>query len=98
MSYISLNAHIIFVLNLNFNISFISEIFSIHTNNSIFIPMCSNIFLPQYYQTDSAIRETIQINGPIQTGMDSNFMNYKSGIYAHKSGYLLAAHSILLVG
>ena len=30
--------------------------------------------------------------------MDSDFMNYKNGIYVHKSGYLLGAHSILLVG
>ena len=85
------------VNEINFNISFISEIFSIHTNNSIFIPLCSNIFPPQYYQTDSAIRKAIQTNGPIQTGIDSDFMNYKSGIYVYKSGYLLGGHSILLV-
>ena len=85
------------VNEINFNISFISEIFSIYTNNSIFIPLCSNIFPPQYYQTDSAIRKAIQTNGPIQTGIDSDFINYKNGIYVYKSGYLLGAHSILLV-
>ena len=29
--------------------------------------------------------------------MDSDFINYKNGIYVYKSGYLLGAHSILLV-
>ncbi len=32
------------VNEINFNISFASEIFSIHPNNSIFIPLCSNVF------------------------------------------------------
>ena len=32
------------VNEINFNISFESEIFSIQPNNSIFIPLCSNVF------------------------------------------------------
>ena len=55
---------------------------------------------PQNYNLPSAIKEAIQTNGPVQTLMTvySDFMNYESGIYVHRSGGLLGGMNPLLIG
>ena len=55
---------------------------------------------PQNYNLPSAIKEAIQTNGPVQTLMTvySDFMNYESGIYVHRSGGLLGGMFPLLIG
>ena len=39
-------------------------------------------------------------NGPVNTGFTvyEDFMNYKSGVYSHKSGGVLGGHAVKIVG
>jgi len=51
-------------------------------------------------RTISGIQNEIQANGPMETSFNvySDFMNYKSGIYQHTSGYLEGGHAIKVLG
>jgi cathepsin B len=50
--------------------------------------------------TPAAIQAEIQAHGPMETQFNvySDFMNYKSGIYQHKTGYLEGGHAIKVLG
>ena len=52
------------------------------------------------YTTPNAIKDTLQTDGPIQTGFTvySDFMQYSGGIYKHVSGGLLGYHAVVIVG
>jgi len=52
------------------------------------------------YTNVDAIKKTVMEDGYIQTGFSvySDFMSYKSGIYEHKSGYLMGGHAVVIVG
>jgi cathepsin B len=51
-------------------------------------------------RTAAAIQQEIYTNGPMETSFNvySDFMNYKSGIYQHTSGYLEGGHAIKILG
>ena len=46
------------------------------------------------------IKQDLVENGYVQTGFTvySDFMSYKSGIYEHKSGYVMGGHAVVIVG
>ena len=50
--------------------------------------------------TIDAIKKDLYENGYVQTGFTvySDFMNYKGGIYEHKSGYVMGGHAVVIVG
>jgi len=51
-------------------------------------------------RTITGIQNEIYANGPMETSFNvySDFMNYKSGIYQHTSGYLEGGHAIKVLG
>jgi len=51
-------------------------------------------------RTISGIQSEIQARGPMETGFTvySDFMNYKSGIYQHKTGISEGGHAVKIVG
>ena len=55
---------------------------------------------PKGFTTTDAIKEEIQTNGPVETRFNvySDFMNYKSGVYTHTTGYLEGGHAVKLIG
>ena len=46
------------------------------------------------------IKTEIFKNGPVEGGFDvyEDFMNYKSGVYVHKTGGTLGGHAIKIIG
>jgi cathepsin B len=52
------------------------------------------------YTNADAIKKAVYEDGYIQTGFTvySDFMSYKSGIYEHKSGYIMGGHAVVIVG
>jgi cathepsin B len=56
----------------------------------------------KYYLTGSVenTMNDIAANGPVEAGFSvySDFMQYKSGVYQHKSGSLLGGHAVKIVG
>jgi len=50
--------------------------------------------------TVNNIQQEVMTNGPVyfRFTVYSDFMNYKSGIYQHKSGYQQGGHAVLLIG
>jgi len=51
-------------------------------------------------RTVSGIQSEMQARGPMETSFNvySDFMNYKSGVYKHVSGYLEGGHAIKVLG
>ena len=56
--------------------------------------------LPSLLNTIEKIKKDLVENGPVETGfmVYKDFMDYKSGIYEHKSGELLGGHAVKIVG
>merc|ERR1711991_391595 len=52
------------------------------------------------YHSPSSIKAAIYADGPVTGTMEvySDFMNYKSGVYSHKTGSLLGGHAIFIEG
>jgi len=50
--------------------------------------------------TVNNIQEELMRNGPVyfRFTVYSDFMNYRSGVYQHKSGYMEGGHAVLLIG
>lgn len=52
------------------------------------------------YLTIADAKKSLMTEGPIEAGFDvySDFMNYRSGVYKHKSGGMLGGHAVKIVG
>ncbi|EFC44879.1 cathepsin B [Naegleria gruberi] len=53
-----------------------------------------------FWERVADIQQEIYTNGPVQGGFSvyQDFMNYKSGVYSHKTGSFLGGHAIKIIG